>query len=120
MKQKREPKTPKEIRREIKRLKALKNILDVDWLKIIAAQIRVLTDNLNKEQILDEFEGPETPEHALSLILYAREWLDGTADSIILLREIGFYRSLIDFEDEFKNELVDIINSENKTERVTE
>ena len=102
---KRKLKTPKKIKQELRALKLFRAELDnIDWLEVLDAQIFVLKNNLSKEQILDEFEYSETPERVLSLAFYARDWLDGVADSMTLLREIGYYQNLIDFDNELRDD----------------
>ena len=98
------PKTEQEVKQEIENLKQLRKTLDISWHPVLDAQIFVLENNLDKKQVLDKFENPETSERVLNLALYAYKWLNGTADPMMLLREIGYSRSLANFKDDLKDD----------------
>lgn len=80
-------KTQKEIDVEIKALKAVRpnvrprSMFGDDNLGGVDAQIQVLEEDLDDDDIYDEFDRTSSSEYILEAAIGAREWIDDKEDS---------------------------------------
>ena len=79
-------KTQEQITKEIKALKTVRpnvhprSMFGDDNLAALDAQITVLENNWNNNEIYDRFDRTNSSEHILESALYARQWIDDEED----------------------------------------
>ncbi len=99
-------KTKQEIQTEIEALKVTrKELNDYDWNLIIDAQLDVLLNHLNREQILDKYGQRSVDKVILYLALYVHDWVSGQARKNLLatIEAVTQYRAFKD--DDFNTDI---------------
>ena len=76
-------KTQEEIQKEIEALKAVRpkvrprSMFGDDNLASLDAQIEVLENDMDDDDIYDKYDHADASEYVLEAALYARQWIDG-------------------------------------------
>lgn len=87
-------KTQKEIKKEIEALKAVRpkvrprSMFGDDNLASLDAQINVLENDLDNNDIYNKYDHADASEYVLEGAIYARQWIDGESESDSLAEDM--------------------------------
>lgn len=98
-------KTKEEVKKEIEALKAVRpkivprSIFGDDNLAMLDAQVNVLEDDMDDDDIYDRYDHADVSEHVLEGAIDARRWINGESECDSLAEDMPLKEEFYDKED---------------------